>query len=199
MIQQWSLLIKPSQTGTCPSSTLTRLSTSYYTARCSLWTMRGISMKLVQARRLPSPSLVAGKLGGESFIYKSTILFIFSFSTSGTIHVSYSFVHRKQPTLREQAEAFHTRQISYPVSVTVYHMLECHMMDILPYSTIDSPEHDNQPHLYQDRLSILHTGDGSDWCLLSIEVRNMYGLPFDVTFERTQQGEHLSLVSPHIP
>jgi len=31
-------------------------------------------------------------------------------------------------------------------------------------------------------------GEDHDWCLFSIEVRNTYGLPFEVTFERMNKG-----------
>lgn len=54
------------------------------------------------------------------------------YSANGTIHFSYSHIHRPQSD-DTPAQAFHTRQLSYPVIVTVYHMLECHGMDILPF------------------------------------------------------------------
>ncbi|CAK5277407.1 unnamed protein product [Mycena citricolor] len=94
--------------------------------------------------------------------------------TTGTIHVSYAYVHRPAPSLETpQPSVFHTRQLSYPVMVTVYHMLECHGMDVLPF-----PSHPFD----------LDESTESGWCLFSVEVRNTYGLPFEVSFERTQQA-----------
>ena len=113
-------------------------------------------------------------------------------STNGAIHVSYAYVKRSQESLQEPAEVFHTRQLSYPVLVTVYHMLECHAMDILSYSgatTALSPYvADEDMTDARVRRSLLHVGDIADWCIFSIEVRNTYGLPFEVTLERNQEG-----------
>ncbi|KAI8998543.1 TRAPP II complex [Trametes punicea] len=121
--------------------------------------------------------------------------------TNGAIHVSYGFVHRPQTSLKEPPEVFHTRQLSYPVLVTVYHMLECHGMDILSYTgartavTEDDDADESSPEA-RARKSLLHVGDIADWCIFSIEVRNTYGLPFEVTFERKQEGvEHASITS----
>ena len=78
--------------------------------------------------------------------------------------------------------------------MTVYHMLECHAMDILPYSgatTTLPPDADDGSDVPGDakaRKTLLHVGDIADWCIFSIEVRNTYGLPFEVTFERNQEG-----------
>lgn len=59
-------------------------------------------------------------------------------------------------------------------------------MDILSYSgatTTLPPTEDVKP-----RKILLHVGDIAEWCIFSIEVRNTYGLPFEVTFERDQEG-----------
>lgn len=76
---------------------------------------------------------------------------------------------------------FYTRQLTYPVLVTVYHMLECYDMDILSYSGLN------------DRFGVGYPSAGEnedqEWFLFSIEVRNTYGLPFEVTFERIDEGE----------
>ena len=61
-------------------------------------------------------------------------------------------------------------------------MLECYDMDVLSYSGLD------------DRVGMgylepsLGGCEDHDWCLFSIEVRNAYGLPFEVTFERMEKG-----------
>ncbi|KAH9901034.1 TRAPP II complex [Cubamyces lactineus] len=121
--------------------------------------------------------------------------------TSGAIHVSYAFVHRPQDRLQEPSEVFYTRQLSYPVLVTVYHMLECQGMDILSYTgatttiSADDDFDETSPEA-KARKALLHVGDIADWCIFSIEVRNTYGLPFEVTFERNQEGvEHASITS----
>lgn len=65
------------------------------------------------------------------------------------------------------------------MTVTVYHMLECHDMSVMH---LDAFSDINDESLQRHR-------DPHEWCLFSIEVRNTYGLPFEVTFDRTQQGE----------
>ena len=54
-------------------------------------------------------------------------------------------------------------------------------MDILSYSGLN------------DRFGVgcPSNGESEDqgWCLFSIEVRNTYGLPFEVAFERIDEGE----------
>ena len=126
-------------------------------------------------------------------------------STSGAVHVSYAYVRRRQDTLQEPSEVFHTRQLSYPVLVTVYHMLECQAMDILSYSgattTLPPSAVDDVDAIAPEaraRKALLHVGDIADWCIFSIEVRNTYGLPFEVTFERHQEGESLSAIVTQI-
>ncbi|KAJ3559110.1 hypothetical protein NM688_g536 [Phlebia brevispora] len=109
--------------------------------------------------------------------------------TSGTVHVSYSHFHRPKATLETPANIFHTRQISYPILVTVYHMLECLGMDILPYSpdTISSlSDAETDSTESSARKLLLEVEQASDWCMFSVEVRNTYGLPFEVQFERAQ-------------
>ncbi|KAJ6496720.1 TRAPP II complex [Mycena vitilis] len=103
--------------------------------------------------------------------------------TTGTIHVSYSYVHRDPDSLTPSPGVFHTRQLSYPVMVTVYHMLECHGMDILPFPSV--PLDLDEERTGDDDQ---YRGDEAGWCLFSVEVRNTYGLPFEVSFERIYQG-----------
>ncbi|KAJ7940592.1 TRAPP II complex [Mycena leptocephala] len=103
--------------------------------------------------------------------------------TTGTIHVSYSYVHRPAASLDPSPQVFHTRQLSYPVMVTVYHMLECHGMDILPFPSYPSELDEDQTDTDDQYI-----GNEAGWCLFSVEVRNTYGLPFEVSFERIQQG-----------
>ncbi|TBU35870.1 TRAPP II complex [Dichomitus squalens] len=125
--------------------------------------------------------------------------------TSGVIHASYAYVKRPRETLTEPGEVFYTRQLSYPVLVTVYHMLECDAMDILSYSgattTLPPHAHGSDEDLLdaKTRKSLLHVGDIADWCIFSIEIRNTYGLPFEVTFERNQEGVEPASITSLVP
>ncbi|KAE9396079.1 hypothetical protein BT96DRAFT_1041682 [Gymnopus androsaceus JB14] len=115
--------------------------------------------------------------------------------TEGTIHASYSYIHRNSPDDGESS-VFHTRQLSYPLMVTVYRMLECHGMDILPYPSypmeLDNKSTNNNSNLFVE--------DKGAWCLFSVDVRNTYGTPFEVSIERIQKevswGETLVNVPP---
>ncbi|KAJ7774579.1 TRAPP II complex [Mycena maculata] len=110
--------------------------------------------------------------------------------TNGTIHMSYSYVHRPVASHDPAPQVFHTRQLSYPVMVTVYHMLECHGMDILPFPSY--PLELDQEQIGTDDQCL---GNETGWCLFSVEVRNTYGLPFEISFERIQQGKPRGLTS----
>ncbi|KAJ3829021.1 TRAPP II complex [Lentinula raphanica] len=114
--------------------------------------------------------------------------------TEGTIHASYSYIHRDSSNNGE-ASVFHTRQISYPLMVTVYRMLESHGMDILPYPSYPmSLDNVSQSH------SNLFVDDNGAWCLFSLDITNTYGAPFEVSIERVQEdvpwGEILVNVPP---
>ncbi|KAI9446319.1 TRAPP II complex [Lactarius indigo] len=106
-------------------------------------------------------------------------------STSGGVYISYGYLHRRQSTLSQPQETFHTRQLSYPVLVTVYHMLECHNMDIFPLDQggceADETSEGGKAVLFKDV-------EEEGWCLFSIDVRNTYGLPFEVTLDRVQKN-----------
>ena len=104
--------------------------------------------------------------------------FTSAISTSGMVHISYAYCHRSQGHLDTPSEVFHTRQLSYPVLVTVYHMLECHGLDILPY-TADMLRSVNGDECLEASLQVQNS---EDWCIFSVEVRNTYGIPFEVTF-----------------
>jgi hypothetical protein len=110
------------------------------------------------------------------------------FSISGAIHIAYAYVHRPLISGGTPPEVFYTRQLTYPVLVTVYHMLECHGMDVLPFDRTESHDSDEGEETTHSRRTLLSVGDEAGWCLFSIDVRNTYGLPFGVTFERDQAG-----------
>ena len=66
------------------------------------------------------------------------------------------------------------------MGVTVYQMLDCYGMDIIPFPSYSTAG------IGADGALLVN---GSGWCLFSIEVRNAYGSPFDVILERVQEGE----------
>ncbi|EGN95949.1 hypothetical protein SERLA73DRAFT_111910 [Serpula lacrymans var. lacrymans S7.3] len=121
--------------------------------------------------------------------------------TSGAIHISYSYVNRPQYDLQTPGGVIHTRLLTYPVTVTVYHMLECHDMNILPFdnTSASTPREDEQDDSIQSCKSLTEVPDKDDWCLLSVDVRNTYGLPFEVTFERVQGDVPRASVSSIVP
>jgi hypothetical protein len=102
---------------------------------------------------------------------------------------------------------FYTRQILYPVIVTVYNTLECHAMDILPFAPIITFSSDQNRELDGEieneeakaRRALLEVDDQNDWCLFTVDVRNSYGLPFEVHFERGQEGTSTVTCSRLVP
>ncbi|KAI0031712.1 TRAPP II complex [Vararia minispora EC-137] len=110
--------------------------------------------------------------------------------TSGVISVAYGYVNRKQATLAQPADVFHTRTLAYPVLVTVYQMLECNAMDILPFSPTAAGEKTGDGDAREgDVRALLGDAEEAGWCLLTVDVRNTYGVPFEVTFGRDQDGK----------
>jgi hypothetical protein len=112
---------------------------------------------------------------------------IYSRSTNGVIHISYAHIETANS---EGSNVFYMRQVSYPLMVTVYHMLECSSMDILAFPSYPHSRHRINKETAQ--VKYLNIEEESGWCLFSIEVRNSYGSPFDVTLVRTQKGRHLA-------
>ncbi|KAI6109782.1 TRAPP II complex [Pisolithus sp. B1] len=102
--------------------------------------------------------------------------------TGGAVHVLYAHVHRQG---KDQTDAiqqtFYARQLTYPLTVTVYQMFECYDMTIMPVDAVDSL-------FSRSSMPTIGVDDFHKWCLFSIEVRNAYGLPFEVTFTRSQDG-----------
>ena len=102
-------------------------------------------------------------------------------------------MHRPLADSNTPPSVFHTRQLTYPVLVTVYHMLECHGMDILPFEGAEDHGSD-WGEVTGGGQALLSVGDEAGWCLFSIDVRNTYGLPFEVTFERDQEGVRFMII-----
>ncbi|KAJ4474536.1 TRAPP II complex [Lentinula lateritia] len=118
--------------------------------------------------------------------------------TEGTIHASYSYIHRDTSDNKETS-VFHTRQLSYPLMVTVYRMLESHGMDILPYPSYPMGTDGNLATNNSNNLNLFVQDNGA-WCLFSVDIMNTYGIPFEVSIERVQEdvpwGETLVNVPP---
>ncbi len=167
------------------------------------WDSKGSKQEIGPGEKTVVTVNCVGKVGWlVSLVHSHGYLLIntaMSRSASGVVHVSYSYFHRPRTTLDQPSDIFHTRQLSYPVLVTVYHMLECHAMDILPYSpdstfatTRDSQGDGSDTTTTKIGLIV---DDITDWCIFSIEVRNTYGLPFEVTFERQQAGAQIRMIA----
>lgn len=108
------------------------------------------------------------------------------FSCDATIHLSYSYARRPSET---PSEVFQTRQIIYPIDITVYSVLECRSMDIVPHwqtkGTASAPAFLSQQDI--DRY-LLGVGQETDWCLFAIDVQNNHNTPFQVTITRESEG-----------
>ena len=107
-----------------------------------------------------------------------------SHSTNGVIHISYGHVETANS---EDSDVFYMRQVSYPLMVTVYHMLECSSMDLLAFPSYSHLRRRDKTV----QVKYLNIEEEAGWCLFSIEVRNSYGSPFDVTLVRAQKGKHM--------
>ncbi|WWC88812.1 uncharacterized protein L201_003725 [Kwoniella dendrophila CBS 6074] len=106
------------------------------------------------------------------------------------------------------SNSFYTRQITFPVLFTVYHTIDVHSLDL---TRLGSPSGSSLLHLVngmsgettkngnrpkmerlastsyatEERLrTALREESDDDHCLLSLSVRNVYGVPFEVTLER---------------
>ena len=73
-------------------------------------------------------------------------------------------------------------------------------MDILPFSALhttrrprevnnNSPD-DREREGWKRSLEVVW--EDCEWCLFTVDVRNTYGMPFEVTFERDQEGQAMS-------
>ena len=81
--------------------------------------------------------------------------------------------------------------------VTVYNTLECHGMVILPFASVAAVQESSamggavatEREGWKRTLEGVGEEDG-EWCLFTVDVRNTYGIPFEVTFERDQEGQY---------
>ena len=108
--------------------------------------------------------------------------------------------------------SFHTRQITFPILFTVYHTFEPHSLDIVRFQPDSKGSKGKQnaslaPPPTIRRPSFANTADDSlqkklqdeaddEHCLVCLSVRNVHGVPFEVTLERSGNGSG-KLCSPH--
>ncbi|ORY31418.1 TRAPP II complex [Naematelia encephala] len=132
--------------------------------------------------------------------------------TDGSIRIDYGYISRPNPI--STSNAFYTRQITFPVLFTVYHTLEPHALDLTRLVSpsksssasngLQVPNGHSRPST--PTLSRRQTGftaieddplrsmlddkaDGSEWCLLGLGVRNVYGVPFEIRLGRRKGAQ----------
>ena len=146
----------------------------------------------VQHRRIMLVSLAGPDL---------LLSFVNRASSQGAIQISYSYINRQEPDSQLSAtDTFYARQIIYPVNVTVYHTLELSNLDIIPLYSAPCASQLSSHNLTKSLRDI--QSDDDDYCLVSVDVSNIYGLPFTVTLERRQEGTflvaRLDIVQQHL-
>ncbi|WWD18356.1 hypothetical protein CI109_102806 [Kwoniella shandongensis] len=138
--------------------------------------------------------------------------------SDGTIRIDYGCLNRSSRTSdsgdttasSSSSNTFYTRQITFPVLFTVYHTIECHSLDLIglessstkssseePNGAGESGRHNGALHhsssssaLAEVRLRrALEEESDDEHCLLGLNVRNVYGVPFEVTIGRKHGGE----------
>lgn len=72
-------------------------------------------------------------------------------------------------------------------------MLECHDMDIMDWSSLGVRWNSisGQDDLNMARRLLAEVDEHVGWCVFAIDVRNTYGLPFEVAFDCVQHGMSL--------
>lgn len=129
----------------------------------------------------------------------------------GNVQVSYGLLERNSSTstaVDVRPTYFHTRQIAFPILISVYHTLECTALDVLRIPTVrPAASGATKTSVAMDRKAsvsaLVHAfqqqnatagGDGGDndehdeHCLVAIDVRNTYMQPFEVSFRRKATG-----------
>jgi hypothetical protein len=82
------------------------------------------------------------------------------------------------------------------VLITVYDMLECYEMDIFAWSSLGTGGGVDEAEMNAARRLLGDVEEPVGWCIFAVDVRNTYGLPFEVSFERVQKGRVLPCASP---
>ncbi|OCF62347.1 hypothetical protein L486_02015 [Kwoniella mangroviensis CBS 10435] len=139
--------------------------------------------------------------------------------TDGTIRIDYGYLDRSTSSSGEERHkndsapsSFYTRQITFPILFTVYHTIEAHSLDLIRLGSssenldaICRPSENglvanrdtsklekstSTSQINDDRLkTALKVENDGKHCLLALSVRNVYGVPFEITLERTGQDE----------
>jgi hypothetical protein len=111
-------------------------------------------------------------------------------STDGSIRIDYGYINQAADT------SFHTRQITFPVLFTVYHTLELHDLDIMRFapSAVSASDRAREPVSAGDELrtALDREADG-EHCLVALMVRNVYGVPFEVSLSRLNKADESDL------
>ncbi|CAG8475510.1 5769_t:CDS:2 [Acaulospora colombiana] len=133
---------------------------------------------------------------------------------SGTIQIDYGYLNRPD---HSDKDVFYTRQVFYPVLLTVHQNLEPVSMDILNFTPLnipDNPTHVNgingtlgnsyHNELVEDLIKLVRWNKGTnedstskmenDYCLLTFDIRNVWHIAFDVTIE-SNEGEDFDPLS----
>lgn len=118
-------------------------------------------------------------------------------SGNGTIQIDYSHVDRD---VVKDSRTFYTRQIFADVFMTVHRALVAHSLDILRLKALPESVASHARTASVARLgrrgaaldqqldASLRVGEEGEHCLVSVDVMNAYGQPFEVAFENAGQG-----------
>ncbi|CAI2177789.1 1503_t:CDS:10 [Funneliformis geosporum] len=126
---------------------------------------------------------------------------------NGTIQIDYGYLNR--PNISDD-EPFYTRQVFYPVLLTIHQNLETISMDILNFKPLNGEENyesvnrdieDQRNGMVEDLLKVMKWNNKgtkkdfmekmeNDYCLLTFDIRNVWHVGFDVTIE-TDEGEDI--------
>ena len=136
------------------------------------------------------------------------------FSTDGSIRIDYGHVSGAESG---PSNTFHTRQITFPILFTVYHTFEPHSLDLIrfepsgtPGSSVSKGTSDGSaksrlspagsslpatPRRTSFAVTVedevkrrLEDESNDDHCLVSLSVRNVFGVPFEVSLHRKDNG-----------
>lgn len=130
-----------------------------------------------------------------------------SYSGHGTIQLDYAFIDR--PAVLS-TRIFHTRQLFCEVFMTVHRAIVPHSLDILRLGSLPGGQLQRNTHRRTESVDSvgrraaaldkrledsLRTAEGGQHCLVSVDVRNGYGLPFEVALGRCGEGPSLARFS----
>lgn len=159
------------------------------------------------------------KLDGRFRQFGDQRLKLIIYSTDGSIRIDYGYANRSGTP----SKSFHTRQITFPILFTVYHTFEPHSLDLIRFepretrqAASDKPVANGsaRPRLTaasssqpatprrtsfaitaEDELKRRLEEESNDrYCLASLSVRNVFGVPFEVTLHRQDDGGQFTVV-----